>query len=73
MTTVIVIVLTTAAVITAFFTHIDIKIKDMKQDLKAEIAILRKEIKDCRKAIRNDNKALNDYIFAYMSEKAKNQ
>ena len=66
MTTVIVIILTAAGVIIAFFAHIDSKIKDTKQDLKAEIDSLRKEIRD-------DNKGLRDYIFAYMSNKSKKE
>jgi hypothetical protein len=73
MTTVIVIVLTAAGVIIAFFIQINIRIKDLKQDLKAEIDSIRKEIRDDRKEMGDDNKCLRDYIFSYMSDKAKKE
>ena len=58
----------TATIIITLMSHIDNKItstnKETKQELKAEIDSLRKEIKD-------ENKTIRDYIFAYMSDRVK--
>lgn len=52
MAALILIILIAAGVIIAFFIQINIRIKDLKQDLKAEIDSIRKEIIDDRKEMR---------------------
>ena len=71
----------TATIIITLMSHIDSKInsanKETRQELNAKIDSAIKEIKEENritiKEIKEENRSMRDYIFAYMSDRAKRE